>query len=420
MRNLGGGSFGDATAEAGLHETNSDRWNSSAGFMDLDRDGRLDLTLLDYALFNTDMKQYCEIAPGVVTSCRPQTYTPIFGRTFRRDAADRFEALPDEVGMPYASGYALVLAYTDLDRDGLMDTYIGNDGSPAELLHNLGDLTFVNIGQPSGVGVHRDAAMAAMGSDFADYDRDGLEDLIVTDFSTAPYAVFRYLGDLTFEAVSDRLGIGLPTTGPLGFGAEWLEMDNDGWPDIAFINGHVYENVSDSTPGMAYRQAMNLFHNQQGQFFVDLVPRLGGDVGRPIVGRGSATGDFDNDGRTDLLVVDYEGPTMLLRNESQTENHWIRFDLRSTSGNRYAYGARIEARAGDILWTIHVTPASSFLSSADPRVHFGLGDVNQLDTVTIHWPSGQVETLHDVEADQGLVILEGRGIARRVPAPAQP
>jgi hypothetical protein len=414
LRNLGGAEFRDVTVEVGLDETNFGEWASSAGFMDLDGDSQLDLVLLDYGVFDTTLQQYCEYAANSISSCRPQTYEPRHGHVWRQTAAGRFEQLPDRDAMPHANGYALVLAFTDLDHDGRMDFYVGNDGLPSEMLHNRDALRFDNIGNAAGVSLNKGEPMAAMGADFADYDRDGREDLIVTDFSERSYAVYRYLGGLAYESVADRLGIALPTYVPLGFGCNWLDLDNDGWQDIAFVNGHVYENADQQQPGSTFRQPMHLFHNRQGRAFVDLVPALQGDVARPIVGRGSATGDLDNDGRTDLLVVDYEGPPLLLHNESQTGDHWIRLDLRSPSGNRFAYGARVEARAGEALWTVHVSPASSYLSTADPRIHFGLGDAARLDTLTIHWPSGQVEELHDVAADAGLVLLEGQGIVRRL------
>jgi hypothetical protein len=414
LRNLGGHQFRDVTAAAGLDDANRGKWGSSAGFMDLDGDGLLDLVLLDYGFFDASLQQYCEYAPGKWSSCRPQTYQPDHGHLWRQTPEGTFLEQPDEAAMPAANGYALVLAFTDLDQDGRMDVYIGNDGLPAELLHNRGNMHFDNIGYPAGAALHEGSPMSAMGADFADFDRDGHEDLIVTDFSERPFAIYRSLGDLAFESVSDRTGVSLPTFGPLGFGCEWLDMDNDGWQDIVFVNGHVYENVEEHGSGSTFRQSMQLFHNEQGRSFVDIVPQLGGDVARPIVGRGSASGDIDNDGRTDLLVVDYEGAPLLLHNRSQTEGHWIRLDLRSTSANRYAYGARVEARAGDAVWTVHVTPASSYLSTADPRIHFGLGKVDRLETLTVDWPSGESETIRDVAADAGLVLLEGRGIVRRI------
>ena len=173
------------------------------------------------------------------------------------------------------------------------------------------------------------------------------------------------------------------------------------WLDIAYVNGHVYENVEETgVVAATYRQPLMLMRNVGGKRFEDVTLGLQPEIARPMVGRGSATLDIDNDGRMDFLVVDYEGPVMLLHNRSQTKNHWIMFDLRGASPNCFAYGAQIIAQSGKKIWRAQISPASSYLSSEDPRVHLGLGSVERLDTVTIRWPGGAEQTLHDVAADR--------------------
>jgi enediyne biosynthesis protein E4 len=409
LKNEGGRRWTNVTAAAGLDPQNRSHWGSSAGFMDLNRDGALDLVLLNYVVFGPKEKQYCILGRGVRSGCPPQEYRPEYGELWRNLGSGRFKDVTGPSGMENTHGKGLVLAFSDVDGDERIDFYLGNDGTPADLMLSLGGMRFRNVGLSSGVayGAIRGHAMAAMGADWSDYDRDGRLDLTVTGFSDEAYALFRNLGRGQFEHAGDRTGITGPTYKPLGFGANWLDFDNDGWPDIAFANGHVYDNIEQIDPLSTFRQPLMLFHNQKGREFRDLVPELGGEVAKPIVGRGSATGDYDNDGRMDLLVVDYEGEPLLLHNQSQTPNHWLTLDLRSNGPNRFAYGARVTARAGKQVWVAEVSPASSYLSSSDPRLHFGLGEVVSLDSLTIRWPSGRTQVLRDIRGDRILRIQEG-------------
>ena len=408
FKNRGGNRFEETTVAAGLDRINHGHWGASAGFMDLDDDQCLDLVILNYVVFGPESKQYCVDATGVRRGCPPYEYPSEFGEIWRNTGQGRFEVLPESAGMAQTQGVGLVLAFTDLDEDGRMDFYIGNDAKYADLMHNLGNMTFENIGHASGVAAMKFNTtfrpMAAMGADFADYDRDGLLDLAVTNFQGFCFTVFRSSGDTFFIDVGERTKIFAATRDRLGFGAKWLDLDNDGWPDISFVNGHVYDNASELGERGTFRQPIMLLRNLSGKEFVDLVPALSVDVTRPLVGRGSATGDFNNDGRIDLLVVDFEGPVMLLENRTQSPNHWITFDLRGRAPNVFAYGAKITARAKGQVWVQEVSPTSSYLSSSDPRIHFGLGAVEKLETVTVRWPNGKEVVLKDVAADQILRV----------------
>jgi hypothetical protein len=286
-------------------------------------------------------------------------------------------------------------------------------------MHNLGGMRFENIALTIGLAVDRDwAPMAAMGADWADFDRDGRLDLTVTDFQKNGFTLFRHdayeKGDGAmwhgFKEIGKRTGISRASYDRLGFGAKWLDMDNDSWPDVCYVNGHVYDNAGEIKAGETLRQSTLLMRNEQGRRFVNLMPALDPALSKPIVGRGSATADFDNDGRMDVLVVDYEGSPLLFENRSQTANHWVKFDLRGAAPNTFAYGARIAARAQDQIWVGEVSPASSYLSSSDPRIHFGVGELSSLETITIRWPSGRVEELHDLPTDQIVRVVEGQGI----------
>jgi hypothetical protein len=399
--------FLDVTGAVGLPPDNQLKWGSSAGFADLDGDGSLDLVTLNYVVFNEHTPQLCELTPGVKSGCRPQNYQPEFGRLYRNHNG-RFTDVTESAGFRHASGKGLTLAFADYDNDGKTDFYVGNDGNPAELMHNLGHLRFDNVGQESAVafGAVPGQAIAAMGADWADYDRDGRLDLAVSAFEGEAYCLFANQGLGQFRVVSDEVGITAPTFRPLGFGTTFLDVDNDGFVDLLFANGHVYDNVDRMSPGMSYRQPLMLFRNEGGHRFTDLAPGLGEPFSRPIVGRGTARGDFDNDGRMDALVVDYEGAPLLLHNESRSANHWIEFRCKSRAGHGQGYGLRVTARAGRSVWVGEISPAASYLSSSAPLVHFGTGSEPLLDTVTLHWPTGGSVTLKNVPTDQILTVEE--------------
>lgn len=407
LKNGGGRRFVDNTRAAGLDSRNHGHWGASAGFMDLDGDGRLDLIVLNYVVFGPNTPNLCEQTPGFKTGCPPSTYEGERPEVWRSTGGGRFQDVTAASGMQAAHGKALVLAFTDIDGDGRPDVYIGNDGQQADLMRNLGRVRFRNIGTLSGVDSTEDgSAVSAMGADWADYDRDGRLDLIVSNFSGQPYQLFHNGGSLLFDHKERAIGLADPTFQPLGFGVKWADVDNDGWPDVLFANGHVYDEPGRIDHYSTLRQPLMLFHNEQGKRLTNLAPRLGGDLARPILGRGLATGDYDNDGRMDFLAVDLEGAPLLLHNLSETPNHWITFDLRGRAPNTLAYGAQITARAGGQTWVGDVSPASSYLSSSDPRVHLGLGPVAVLETVSIRWPDGRKQQVRQVKADRILRITE--------------
>jgi hypothetical protein len=419
LKNLGGKRFADVTASSGLSPTNQNLWGTSAAFMDMSGSGRLDLILLHYVVFGPKEKQYCELTPGILSGCPPSTYRAEYPELWQNLGNGRFKNITLQAGLvpeKVTHGKALDICMADVDDDGRMDFYIGNDGTPADLVHNLGNHRFENLGLASGVAFGSTGhPFAAMGSDWGDYDRDGRLDLTVTAFSNEVYALFHNLGRNLFEHAEDQTGLSGQTLKPLGFGAKWLDMDNDGWPDITYVNGHVYDNTADIDPFTTYRQPSMLFHNipgPQGRQFRDLVPEMGGGIDKPIVGRGIATGDIDNDGRIDILGVDYEGPPLLLHNVTDNHNHWITLDLRSDGPNRFAYGARVKAHAGKQIWVADVSPSSGYLSCSDPRIHFGLGDIAVLDSVEIRWSDGRKEVLRHVPGDRFLTIMKGRGIVK--------
>jgi enediyne biosynthesis protein E4 len=405
LKNENGKRFNNQTVANGFSSINRGHWGASAGFMDLDGDGNLDLVLQNYVIMGPSEKQYCELRSGVKSGCPPSEYKPEFPEMWHNLGGGNWEEKTTSAGLNKTNGKGLVVAFYDGDNDGKPDFYLGNDGTAAALMHNQGGFHFENQALMQGVAYgNTGRTMAAMGADWADYDRDGKLDLAVSGFSDEVYMVYHALQSDLFEPVSDTLRLNGPTLKPLGFGTKWLDMDNDGWPDLIFANGHVYDNTNEVDPRTTFLQPIMLFHNQRGEYLEDIVPTLGGEIARPLLGRGSATGDFDNDGKGDFLVVDYEGMPRLYHNISQTPNHYLTLDLRQKDKNRFVYGASVTATAGTEQWTGYVSPTSSYLSSSDPRIHWGLGATTTLETLTIRWPDGKVETRHNVPADQILRI----------------
>lgn len=408
FKNIDGLRFQDVTAAAGFDSSNQGYWGASSGFIDLDGDSWLDLVILNYVIYGPETRKYCEYTPGVRSGCGPKTYLPERGQIWRNTGQGSFELVPAEQGMQQTHGVGLVLAFTDLDDDGRMDFYIGNDGVAADLLHNQGQLKFENIATVAGVATSDNGnAVSAMGADWADFDRDGRLDLVVTNWQGDSFVLFQNVGNMFFVDCAKGTGLAGRTKNRLGFGAKWIDFENDGWPDLFFVNGHVYDNSAEiHGSGVPFRQSPLLFWNDRGKKFIDIVPQLGADVQRSMVGRGSATADFNNDGRVDLLAVDFEGPVMLLENRTESKHHWLTLNLRARKPNVFAYGAHVIGRSGEQVWQADVSPASSYLSSSDPRIHWGLGDVTVLETLTIRWTSGATKTLVNVAADQILRIVE--------------
>lgn len=406
LRNTGNGTFQNVTTEVGLDPENRRHWGSGCGFMDLDNDGDLEIVLLNYVVFGPSEPQYCDLGGGRKSGCPPHVYRPEFPELWKNEGGTYVD-WTEQSGLRGAHGKALVLAFSDLDGNGLIDFYIGNDGQPAELWMNRGNLRFDDMGAISGVAYNMTGGtMAAMCADWGDFDRDGRLDLIVSDFSGAPYAVFRNTGvGLLFQEYSAVVGVRHATVNALGFGGKFVDFDNDGWLDIAFANGHVYDNVEEFDSTTTFLQPVMLFYNQQGKRFVDLVPFLPPDVGRPILGRGLATGDIDNDGRLEVLVVDYEGPVMLLHNQTRTSNSWIKFDIRGNAPNTFAYGAKVTLKTDKTTCVSFVAPASSYLSSCDPRVHFGLAN-ETIQSVTVEWLSGTRHEFRDLKPNTIYRITE--------------
>lgn len=376
LHNDGGKQWTERTREAGVE---SKEWGASTGFADLDGDGDLDLYAGNYVEFGPKSQQYCITGKDVQVGCPPTFYPLQRGRLFRNDAG-RFTDVTATSGVLTAHGTALALAFCDYDRDGRIDFYVANDERPGDLFHNLGGMKFRNVGIASGTAYDAyGKTQAGMCADFGDYDRDGYLDLAVSTFSREGYSVYKNLEGTAFSHESHVLGITEVTTPLLGFGGRFADLDNDGWEDLIFANGHVYNATAELDPGVTFQQPLLLLRNEKGQSFRSQGTTAGEPFTRRLLGRGLATGDYDNDGRTDVLVTDLGGAPILLHNEAIRSGHWLTLVLAGPPGNPDAYGARVTVSAGGARSVREVTPVASYYSSSDPRPHFGLGEAQNAD-----------------------------------------
>lgn len=400
--NNGDGTFTDVTAQAGVA---GEGWSTSAAWVDLDNDGRLDLVVLRYLEWDfTDV--WCGThKPGYRSFCTPDIFKPITPLVYHNEGDGRFTEVSQKIGIA-KPGRGLGIGIADYDRDGHVDIFVANDSMFEFLYHNKGDGTFDEVALPAGVAVDGDGnTYAGMGVDFADYDNDGLPDLIVTDLGNQRYALYKNNGDGSFAYASFTSGLATITQRVSGWGVRFMDYDNDGWKDLIVAQGHDMDNVELTTPNLRYREPMLLTQNT-GQSFVDVSAQSGSVFQIPWVARGMAVGDIDNDGRLDAVVTTNDGAMHVLHNETETPNHWLSLRLVGHKSNRDAIGAEVKITTQHGSQLGIVTTSSSYLSSGDKRVHFGLGRSAIVDEVQIRWPSGVVQKLQNVRGDRIVQVDE--------------
>jgi hypothetical protein len=423
-RNVGGaeGVFRDMTAPAGIRVPG---WATSAAFADVDGDGDLDLYVARYIRFGPNDPRLCQvgIASGtgqiVQGACGPEVYDPEIGLFFR-NAGGRFREETRAAGLAEAHGRGLGVAFGDVDGDGRADLYVANDRMPGDLFRNVGNGRFANIGVESGTAYSGGGVVqGGMGVEFADIDDDRRLDLFVTTFYREPKSLYRNLGRNQFEEIGGQIGIGSTATEVVAFGTRFLDVENDGRLDLAFVNGHVVETAERVDRAATYRQRSLLFRRQPDGSFRDATSEAGPDFLRPIVGRGLAVGDWDNDGLSDLVATDLEGAPLLLRNQRSVRQrtgsqrdpgvagrgHWLGLELLTARGAP-ALGARVTVRAGGRATLREVTTGGSYLSASDPRLRIGLGALDRVESVEIAWPSGARQIVRAPAIDRYLTLRE--------------
>ncbi|MDQ2944345.1 MAG: CRTAC1 family protein, partial [Acidobacteriota bacterium] len=400
--NNGDGTFTDVTEKAGVGGSG---FSTSAAWVDLDNDGLLDLVVLRYLDWDF-VDIWCgEHKPGYRAYCHPDTFKPIPPLVFHNDGRGHFSEISQKIGLS-KPGKGLGLAISDYDRDGNIDLFVANDSWPEFLYQGKGDGTFVENGLLSGVSYDADGRVyAGMGVDFADYNNDGLSDLVVDDLALQSYALYRNEGDGTFTYTTQSSGVGRMSASHSGWGVRFLDYDNDGWKDLLFAQGHDLDTIALTSPNLRYREPMLLARNT-GRSFVDVSAISGEVFHQAWVARGLATGDIDNDGLVDAVVTTNDGPAYVLRNETKTQNHWIELRLVGHRSNRDAIGASVKITTSAGAQYDTVTTASSYLSSSDKRLHFGLGSDTLARTIEIRWPSGARQTLRDITGNRIVQIDE--------------
>ena len=411
--NNGNGTFSDATARSGV--ANRGKWGSSAAWLDYDNDGRLDLVVANYVDWSPDHNLWCgEHKPGYRGYCHPDVYkgqTPTF---YHNNGDGTFTDVSQSSGVGLKPGNGLGVVTFDYDNDGWQDIFIANDSMTNFLFHNNRDGTFREIGYLAGVAASAEGRTeAGMGTDAADTAGGGWLDLVVTHLDFEHARLYRNLGDGSFEDATFETRLGYATFHMSGFGACFMDYDNDGACDIFMANGHILDNIQLYRRDTQYAEPKLMFRNTGRGIFENVSHKLGPDFRLARVSRGAAVGDFDNDGDLDILVSNNGQAPQLLRNDGGNRNHWLQVFLVGTKSNRDGVGARVKVVSGDLTLYDQRKGGRSYQSAQDPRLHFGLGQRQAVDSVEVRWPSGTVTRLENLRSDQIITVKEGAGLVSR-------
>ncbi len=411
--NKGDGTFSDVTSRAGVG--NAGKWGSSAAWFDYDNDGKLDLVIANYVDWSPENNFYCgSKGAGLRSYCHPDVYHGQSPTLYHNNGDGTFTDVTNRSGLGQTPGNGLGVVTFDYDNDGWQDIFIANDSMPNSLFHNNRDGTFREVAYSAGVAVGIDGQFeAGMGTDAADTTGNGRSDLVVTHLDQQLARLYRNLGDGVFEDATYRSKLSYATFHMSGFGARFMDYDNDGHRDLFMANGHVLDNIQLYHAETRYAEPKLMFRNIGSGIFENVSDQLGADFLLPRVSRGAAIADFDNDGDLDILVSNNGQPPQLLRNDGGNSNHWLQLFLIGTRSNRDAVGARVKVIAGDLVLYDERKGGMSYQSAQDPRVHFGLDQRSIVDQIEIKWPSGELTKLTNLKADQILAIEEGRGLVPR-------
>ncbi|MBB5058205.1 hypothetical protein HDF16_002919 [Granulicella aggregans] len=418
LRNNGNGTFTDITAKAGVTGIIpgiGKAWSVTAGWIDYNHDGLLDLFVVNY--LNYDLKTAASCSTHkIVTYCSPDDFAGLPNILYRNNGDGTFTDVSKESKIGSYIGKGMGVAFADYDNDGFTDIFVSNDTFPNLLLHNNGDGTFTDQATSAGVAYNQmGKTVAGMGADFRDLDNDGRPDIFHTAMFGDAFPLYRNLGDGQFEDVTSPSGISLSTVKLTGWGTGAFDFDNDGLKDIFTANAAILDNaeIAEHQP---YPLPNAIFRNAGRMTFKDVSPTAGPSFKLSAPHRGAAFGDFNNDGRIDIAVTVLNGPAELLMNRTgddskNTHNHWIILKLvgvRNSKGgdNHDGLGTQIKITTSKGSQYNEATTATSYNSSSDKRVHFGLGDSTVIDTIELRWPTGIHQTLHNIKPDQILTITE--------------
>ena len=406
--NNGNGTFTDITQKAGV--ANPGKWGSSGAWFDYDRDGWLDLIVVNYVDWSPEHNIACgEDRAARRAYCHPNKYHGQTPTLYHNNHDGTFSDVSQKSKIGAKAGNGLGVVCFDYNGDGWTDMFISNDSMENFLYLNRRDGTFQEVGLESGVAFGDNGqAEAGMGVDAADYDGDGRPDLFVTHLDLEFNRLYRNNGDGTFEDATFSAKLGYHAYHMSGFGTRFLDYDNDGWRDIFIANGHVLDNITLFHADAAYAEKKLMFRNVHG-VFEPVGDLLGSDFALPRVSRAAAIADFDNDGDLDILVTNNGQAPQLLRNDGGNRKHWLEVRLAGTRSNRDGIGALVKVVAGGVSQTGEAKGGMSYQSAHDPRLHFGLGDVARMDQIEVRWPSGTVDRIKSSSANRVVTIKEGAG-----------
>ncbi len=406
--NNGDGTFTDVTAKAGV---SAPGWATSAVWFDYDNDGKLDLFVCRFAEFSKTKNVICGgHKTGERFYCKPNVFAPMANWLFHNNGDGTFTDVSRESGIAHAAAKAWGVVAADINNDGWMDLFVGNDTAPNSLFLNRGKGGFEDGGLLAGIAFNPfGVARSGMGVDAADYDQDGWLDLFVANVDHEMYSLYRNGKNETFEDVAVHTPIGAATRMMSGWGLKFFDYDNDGELDLMVANGHPDLTIGSHHPDLEYLEAPLLFKSD-GRAWTNVSSQAGAAFAKKIAGRGLALGDFDNDGAVDALITLNDGAPVLLKNQAAQGNHWLGIRLVGTRSNIDAVGAQITYQSGD--WKRHriKVGGGSYLSSHDPRIVLGLGGRTKIDFVEIRWPlpGGGVTRLMEPPIDRYITITEGR------------
>ena len=411
--NRGDGTFDDVSTKAGLASART-RWGTGCAFLDYDRDGRLDLFVANY--IDIDLKTtatpetgLCRYK-GVPVACGPPGLPGGKNVLYHNEGNGTFTDVSEKAGITKtAATYGLGVSTFDFDDDGWVDLYVANDSSPAALYRNNRDGTFTDVAVNAGCAYSQDGKpQAGMGVGIGDYDRNGTMDIFKTNFAGDTSTLYANGGDGLCEDRTFASGIGTNTRW-LGWGAGFVDLDNDGWLDVFLVNGHVYPEVGELRTEAGYKQRKVVYRNLRNGRLEDVTDRLGAPATEPKAGRGAAFGDFDDDGSVDVIVNNVHDTPDLFRTIALQKNHWLTLRLVGTRSNRSAIGARVIAVTKDGRQTQEVRGGGSYASQNDLRVHFGLGEETRVDRLVVRWPNGLEEEWRDMPVDRVVTLTEATG-----------